>query len=280
MVDVVDLLERPLYSAAQAAPLLSARNGAAVLRWVDGYSRRGVDYPPVIRERRTGADLLTWGEFVEARYLVGLRSDGVSLQKLRRVVAALRDRFGVRYPLATLKPFVDGRDVVLHLQEAEDLPADLRVVEMVDGQLRLSLRAQEHVRRVRWDAETATAIRPDGTDSPVIIDPRRGFGLPSLEGRNVKTETLADLVAAGDPEEQVAWPTCSTWSRCAPRGVRAASATGRHQRAPRGVAPRACTRAPGSSSTRTPYPSDARWRRSDATWSTPGTGPCPTCPWA
>jgi hypothetical protein len=55
---------------SQAARLLGLR-ADGLRRWIDGYERQGRQYAPVITERRTGVDVITWGEFVEAGYLRG-----------------------------------------------------------------------------------------------------------------------------------------------------------------------------------------------------------------
>ncbi|MFB9743245.1 hypothetical protein ACFFOU_19225 [Pseudonocardia sulfidoxydans] len=59
-----ELLNRPVYGMSQAARLLGLRTDG-LRRWIDGYERRGKAYAPVIRERSTGVDTVTWGEFVE-----------------------------------------------------------------------------------------------------------------------------------------------------------------------------------------------------------------------
>lgn len=38
--------------------------------------------------------------------------------------------------------------------------------------------------------------------SPVVIDPRRAFGAPSVKG--IRTDALAELIDAGEAPEQVA----------------------------------------------------------------------------
>jgi hypothetical protein len=80
---------------SQAARLLGLRTDG-LRRWIDGYERRGKIYPPVIRDRTTGVDTVTWGEFVEAGYLREYRAKQVSLRYLRPI-GRLRDRLNVRY---------------------------------------------------------------------------------------------------------------------------------------------------------------------------------------
>lgn len=62
------------------------------------------------------------------------------MQRLRPFVVALREQFGVPYPLAHFKPWVDtSRRLILQLQEANDVPADLRLVyEVNSGQMILN----------------------------------------------------------------------------------------------------------------------------------------------
>jgi hypothetical protein len=74
----VSILERPVYGISEAARHLGLR-GDRTRAWLDGYDRNGVNYPPMIRERSTGADVVTWGEFVELGYLREYRRSGVPL---------------------------------------------------------------------------------------------------------------------------------------------------------------------------------------------------------
>ena len=204
LVTVTSLLERPLYGYGQAARLLNVRGPDTVRRWVDGYERAGKIYPPVIRSESTGVEILTWGEFVETRYLARLRTD-LSLQRLRGLVEALREQFGMPYPLAHHKPFFDGQDVVMELQEKQKVPRAMRLVVVDSGQLKLSIAAAAHVDRLVWGARgEAVAVRPLGLDQPVLMDPARGFGMPSLEGRNLRTETIAELSRSGEANEAIA----------------------------------------------------------------------------
>jgi uncharacterized protein (DUF433 family) len=45
-------------------------------------------------------------------------------------------------------------------------------------------------------------MHPAGRESPVVIDPERWFGAPSIRG--IKTDAIAELVEAGEPAEAVA----------------------------------------------------------------------------
>ena len=66
--DVINLLDRRLYTFAQVDDLLSLSPSTAQ-RWIDGYSRQGKDYRPVVGRNSTGIAVATWGKFCQCRFL-------------------------------------------------------------------------------------------------------------------------------------------------------------------------------------------------------------------
>jgi hypothetical protein len=69
-VSGVSVLDRRVYVMPDVDLYLGLPSGTA-RRWIDGYSRGGRSYPPVIREEPTGDETVAWGEFVETRLLAG-----------------------------------------------------------------------------------------------------------------------------------------------------------------------------------------------------------------
>ena len=199
-------LDRELYPVAEAARLL--RVPQSTLRWwLEGRAVRGKQYPPVIREEATGSGLVTWGEFVEAGYLKEYRSRSVPLPELRRFIDELRGELHVRYPLAHLQPYVSAhRRLVLELQKTAGLPPEFGLVlEVTSGQLLLGRAAESFIEHVEFSEEgdnSAVRVFPVRKESPVVIDPHRSFGAPSIRG--IRTEALAELIDAGEPPEGVA----------------------------------------------------------------------------
>jgi uncharacterized protein (DUF433 family) len=201
----VSYLERPVYTMTAVDQLLNLKTGTA-RRWIDGYERQGKLYLPVVREESTGVEDVTWGEFVETRQLAGFRESGVSMQRMRPVVDGLRQRFGVRYPLATVQPYVDKEHrVVYEVQEQAHLEQSMRlVVEASRGQYVLSPAAREVHITSDYDDVTGDVMRihPLGTNRGVVIDPERQFGSPIVRG--TRTEVLVELFRAGEPVEWIA----------------------------------------------------------------------------
>lgn len=200
----ISILERPVYGVAEAADLLGLRRDRT-RAWLDGYARDGVVYPPVIRQEHTGHDIVSWGEFVELGYLREYRRKGVPLQRLRPVIEALRGEFGTPYPLATAKPFVYDRELVLELQEQADLPAAIAIVIRSGQEVFMTPETSRFFKKVEFDPGArgdALRLRPAGVASPVVIDPLVRFGRPSVQG--VATDRLWELHDAGETLEQIA----------------------------------------------------------------------------
>ena len=203
MSQVVNLLERPVYGMAEVDNLLGLRGGTA-RRWIDGYVRGGKSYPPVVREEATGNLHVTWGEFVETRYLAAFRETGVPMIRLRPAIEKLRVKFNTKYPLAFAKPFTDGQDLVMKIQDEVGLENPLRIFVVRSGQTVLSDRAGDYFRSVDFGDVTgsgAVRLRPVA-NNPVVIDPLRQHGAPVV--RSVPTAVLVEMFRAGDGIDTIA----------------------------------------------------------------------------
>lgn len=195
---MTSILERPVYGISEAAGLLGLRPDRA-RAWVDGYERQGSFYAPVIREERTGDEVLTWGEFVELGYLREYRRKGVPLQRLRPVIDELRREFNTPYPLATARPYLYGKELVLKLQVKNEIPRAIAIVVASGQTIAFADEANRFLKKVEFDPPGDGDVRrlyPAGTASPVVIDPLLRFGRPTVQG--VATERLWELFDAGE----------------------------------------------------------------------------------
>jgi uncharacterized protein (DUF433 family) len=199
----VAVLERPMYSVIEAARMLGLQS-PKVRAWLDGYQRGGHWYEPVVRPEHTGGDVVTWGEFVELGYLREYRRANVPLQRLRPAIVELRDVYQTPYPLALNKLFVSGRELVLDLQDRLGLPRSLFMVARTKQTIMLTDPANRFFRKVEFhpDAGVVRRFLPAGATSPVVIDPLRRYGRPSVEG--VSTERLWELYDAGEQINEIA----------------------------------------------------------------------------
>ncbi len=147
---------------------------------------------------------MTWGEFVELGYLREYRRKGVPLQRLRPVIDELRREFQTPYPLATARPFVFGKELVLEVQEKNELPSAIAIVIRSGQQILLADDASRFLKKVEFDLPQqgdVCRIRPAGPASPVVIDPLVRFGRPSVQG--VATDRLWELFDAGETLDEI-----------------------------------------------------------------------------
>jgi hypothetical protein len=91
----VEVLDREMYSEAEAARLLGLHQGTLHC-WLDGGTRRGKTYKPVIRTEARHKRTVTWAEFVEAALLREYRRTlGVPMTELRAFIDGLREEYDV-----------------------------------------------------------------------------------------------------------------------------------------------------------------------------------------
>ncbi len=201
------ILDRPVYDETLAARVLSVAP-STLHWWLEGRDYRGRRYEPVLRTHPSGSREVTWGEFVEARYLREYRrTHGVKLHLLRSFISYMREEMGVPYPLAHARPWVGpDRHLFIEAQNRADLPPDLwACVEPQSGVQLLLPAAESFLERVEFnEPKTGIVVRlfPAGPSSPVVIDPEVRFGSPAIKG--IPTEAIAEQVRAGDPVESVA----------------------------------------------------------------------------
>lgn len=195
--------DEPIYTIGEAAHLLRVKTNT-LRYWLEGLTRKGHIFPPVIRRQSTGSSDVTWPEFIEAGWLSEYRQAKVSMPELRAFVALARDRFGVEHPFAVEHPLASGRELLARIQDETSLPHGLQMVRYRDDQLALTDVAELFVSKIDFDVETTGARRywPRGRDKLVVIDPLVNYGAPMVHG--LRTDVLAEQVRAGDGIDQVA----------------------------------------------------------------------------
>jgi uncharacterized protein (DUF433 family) len=200
----INILDREMYTEAEAARLLTVPQ-STLNYWLEGGERRGVTYRPIIRvEPRGDRQAVTWAEFIEAGLLRQYRrTHHVPMPELRAFIDIVRSRYRVPYPLAHLRPFVSGRDLLIEAQDQAGLDAELCLVAVVRNELLLTPAADSFVKRVTWQDDIATQWRPhDDPHSPVRINPEVRFGRPAVAG--ISTEALWEHEQAGETTDDIA----------------------------------------------------------------------------
>ena len=186
------ILDREMYCKSDAARLLGIAP-QTLGNWLDGYTAsNGRRHPAVLRAEprathHAAPRYVTWGEFIEAGHLAAYcQQQRMPLKRLREYASAWRGSSNAPYPLARCKlgatPGCDLNDN--GTASAESVAAFFE--------------------RVDFEGDIAVRYWPDGRDAYIVVDPRRQFGTPIIEGTRLSTEVLFGTNAAGDSAEWLA----------------------------------------------------------------------------
>lgn len=202
MGEVIALLDRDVYSMGQVDRLLGLSSGTAC-RWIDGYARRDGRHEPLVRTETTGSQIVTWGEFVEARLISEYRRQGVSVFRMRPAIMELRMVFDTKYPLAAAQPFVsaEGRELVLRVQQETNLRPSLRFVVRNGQVVAPSLEVHRFQQAADYDDDMVRRFR---MAENVVIDPEYASGEPTITGRRLRVAAVAEAITAGEQRDAVA----------------------------------------------------------------------------
>ena len=202
-MSVLALLDRPTYLYAEVDRLVGLHPGTA-RRWINGYERDGRYYEPILRTSAQGTEWVTWGEFVEARMLAEFRDQSIRTAKLRAAVDKLRERFNIGYPLAHLQPYLAATDGELAIKDEKgDALSVIRTGQLI---LQASRPVIDTATLASDDSgrKFASEILLDREFPGIKVNPDRLSGQPTFEGRRIAVMTIASMVAAGEPRDELA----------------------------------------------------------------------------
>lgn len=171
------------YSAAEVGRLagVSARR-------VGQWARYGII--PSVSSKPRVYSYADAGEAVLVRYLIGL---GYKPREVRQVVEQLRNKYG-EWPLASAPLEHDGRLLVIKDKDGVYLSVQRPDHEVIAGTL-IDLKA------VRTALERGGWVSVGTTREYIEVDPERLSGRPTIKGRRIATEVVADLAQRPEGRE-------------------------------------------------------------------------------
>jgi uncharacterized protein (DUF433 family) len=183
-----------------------------VQRWITGYSR--VLAQGCRTHSRGIVDGGCWGlgpqrglnflALIEVFTFAALRHLRVSSQRIRKARAELGERFNTAYPFASHQLLSDGPQILVVLGTIEE-PVLMILGE--NGQTALRKVVEPFCRKIDFCRSTSLAesFWPLGREHAVVVDPRHGFGRPTIAGTNITTEVIAQFVKAGESLDLVGY---------------------------------------------------------------------------
>jgi uncharacterized protein (DUF433 family) len=170
-----------------------------VRKWIS--PQEGLIHRALAPEEQT----VTFLELMELHFINMFRSQGVSLQTIRKAAAAASSKFHADYPFAVRRFDTDGRTIFATLiKDAgnEDVVEDLKKGQYVFDQI-----MRPFFRRLEYrGADEALRYWPLDIKGRVVLDPERQFGKPIDSETGVPTRALYEAVKAGqEPSDVAEW---------------------------------------------------------------------------
>ena len=223
------LLE-PLYPLAYAA-MLAGLDAATARRWTRGYSytykgeqkRSAPVLHLSLRPAADGADL-TFEELLTLRLVRAFREKGLGLPTIKKAARIATARYQIGNPFVTKAFRSDGRTVFIELTQSGQVQGGERVlVEALTGQQQFRDVVEPSLfKDVVFVGDFPGQWFPLGKDKPVVIRPDRAFGAPHVEDTGVRTDVIADAVAA-EGGDNAAVRSVASWFGLTEEQVRAAN---------------------------------------------------------
>lgn len=204
----VDPRELPAYTIADASRYLHVPK-ATLRSWFHGrtYPRGGGvgRFGRLLAPAGQTSAPLSFLNLVEAHVLRALRTEhDVSLAGIREALDTAEKRLGIERVLLSDQLLTSAGELFIeHYGELLSLSRS--------GQFAMKRMLEAYLRRVVWD-DKHIPIRlfpflrdtESAGPSPIVIDPRKSFGRPTIVGSGIMTHILTDRIDAGETIEELA----------------------------------------------------------------------------
>ena len=163
----------------------------------------------------TAIDVVRHGEWripfvglAEAYVLSFLRKRGISMQRIRRAVDALKKENSIDHALASKRLFTDKFDLFYEYEEENKDRADLKLVRPYDGQTVIVSVIEDLLELITYaddEDKYARRLRIDRYgEVNVVVDPEMSFGMPIFADIGVRLCDVLGRVEAGEDLSAVA----------------------------------------------------------------------------
>jgi uncharacterized protein (DUF433 family) len=173
-----------------------------VWRWANEFwdKKFSAQHGGVVYLMGTGRDkTVDFYTMIEFYVFSRLREYGVSAQKIQKAHKALSEKLNTPYPFATYQLLTDGRTIFFDDNNDGIVDADLSL------QFNIKDAISPFCKKVDFGEDNLPArFWPQGKSSAVVVDPKRRFGQPIIEGTNILVDIIYSYYKAGETVEFIA----------------------------------------------------------------------------
>lgn len=171
-----------------------------VRRWVQGYGynhrgeRRQSLAISYLGRRGDGGGLLDFEQLLTLLLVKAFKSRGLGLPTIKKAAAKAQDVYRVANPFVSNNFRSDGNKVFLDL----DAPGrERQLVDVLSDQREFQRIVEPSLfKDVVFLNDRASEWWPLGRDRRVVVAPDRQFGAPHIAGKGIRTDVIAQAVAA------------------------------------------------------------------------------------
>lgn len=183
----------PSYQVGRAAKFVTM-SPSTLARW------QNLAYVIPKRDRGKGYSYL---QLIEAAVVAKMRQAGVKLSDIRSAREFMARKLEREYPFATSQFSTDGIDILMEFDDVFTGDGKgKRVIANKSGQLMWSDMIAKTIRQFEYEQDIAVLWRVAGEDKSIVIDPRVGFGAPTVRG--LPTEVVFARYEGGEPVAEIA----------------------------------------------------------------------------
>lgn len=129
-----------------------------------------------------------------------LRSHGVSAQSIVKAHRVLEKTYKTKYPFAKSNILTDGKRILFNDEIGQIIQADETL------QMTIKEVFEPFCKKVEFnDEDIVNRFFPMGRDHSIVIDPRRQFGQPIIDGTNILAENIYRLHLGGETLETITY---------------------------------------------------------------------------
>jgi len=192
----ITVIGKGIYTIPEAARLVKV-SSQRITRWIAGYSRGGISYPPPweselqIKDEEQ-FDLISFADLMEAKVIAAFYEHGVQIQTVRKAIDRAKESFQIERPFSSEKFETDGKRIFIDLRDT--CSEDTGFMDVVSTQTAFKEIIQPTFKNIEFENSTAVRWWPLGTNKSIVVDPSRALGKPIANTSSVPVDTLIDAL--------------------------------------------------------------------------------------